>query len=232
MFDAIDLSKFVVTPLTDSEFAELSSECDRIIPDSVRQLLQTIGVPQNVCYSLPEDEDRFLSCQRGIPTEYCVFARDHSDDNLYAIGPDDLMFRLDPYESAIYKLSDSLETWLVDRVNAPSADGPPVWKVQLSFATDDEQSVLNLLARTFQLTDISDWEFKDKSPADVVTHHRNCVTAEGPSYVSRQQYHGWQTPIFYFNRDIPASDIRDAKATFRDFKDSKVGFKLINYGVF
>ena len=232
MFHAIDLSKFVVTPLTDAEFAELAAECDRCIPDSVRQLLQTIGVPQNVCYSLPEDEDSFLSYQQGIPTEYCVFARDDCDDNLYAIGPDDLLYRLDPYESAIHKQPESLETWLLEHVNDPAQDSNPVWKVQLSFTTGNEQDVLALLAKTFQLSDIADWQFKDKSPADVVTHHRNCLTAEGPSYVSRQQYHGWQTPIFYFNRDIPASGIREAKLAFRDFKDAEVGFKLINYGVF
>jgi hypothetical protein len=232
MFDAIDLSKFVVTPLTDSEFAELSTACDRRIPDSVRKLLQTIGVPQNVCYSLPEDEDRFLSYQRGVPAEYCVFARDDSDDNLYAVGPGEFVFRLDPYESAIHKLPESLEKWLFDRVNAPQADGAPVWKVQLSFQTDNELHVLELLTNTFHLSEFSDWEFKDKSPADVVTHHRSCVTAQGPSYVSRQEYRGWQTPIFYFNRDIPQSDIREAKAAFRMFKDADVGFKLINYGVF
>ena len=231
MFDAIDLSKFVVTPLTDSEFAELSVECDRRIPDSVRQLLQTIGVPQNFCYSLPEDEDTFLSYQRGIPTEYCVFARDDSDDNLYAVGPDDSLFKLDPHESAIHKHSGSVESWLLERVNEPTGDGP-VWQVQLSFTTNNEQLVLDLLSRTFQLTDLADWQFKDKSPADVVTHHRNCIAPEGPSCVSRQEYHGWQTPIFYFNRDIPSAGIRESKAAFRTFKDADVGFKLINYGVF
>ncbi|MAG94314.1 MAG: hypothetical protein CMJ48_11255 [Planctomycetaceae bacterium] len=221
-----------MTPLTDAEFAELSTQCDRRIPDSVRQLLQTIGVPQNVCYSLPDDEHQFLSYQQGIPTEYCVFARDDSDDNLYAVGPDDSLFRLDPYESAIHKQPETLQTWLLERVNAPSQEATPVWKVQISFATDNEQHVLGLLTKTFQLTDIADWQFKDKSPADVVTHHRDCVTPEGPSYVSRQQYHGWQTPIFYFNRDIPALEIREAKAAFRSFKDADVGFKLMNYGVF
>jgi len=232
MFDAIDLSKFVVTPLTDAEFAELATQCDRCIPDSVRHLLQTIGVPQNVCYSLPEDEGSFLSYQQGIPAEYCVFARDDNDETLCAVGPADLLFRLDPYESAIQKQPESLETWLLERVNAPSQDSTPVWKVQLSFTTDNEQYVLDLLSRTFRLTDIADWQFKDKSPADVVTHHRNCLTAEGPSYVSRQQYHGWHTPIFYFKRDIPASGIREAKSAFRGFRDAEVGFKLINYGVF
>lgn len=232
MFDAIDLSKFVVTPLADSEFFELLTACDRRIPDSVRQLLQTIGVPQNVCYSLPEDEDRFLSYQRGIPTEYCVFARDDSDDNLYAVGPQEAVFRFDPYASAINKVPESLESWLLDRINDLPEDGAPVWKVQLSFQTDNEPTVIDLLTTTFQLSDISGWKFKDRSPADVVTHHRGCVTAEGPSYVSRQEYHGWQTPIFYFNRDIPASDIREAKAVFRNFRDAGVGFKLINYGVF
>lgn len=231
MFDAIDLSKFVVTPLTDSEFAELSMECDRLIPDSVRQLLQTIGIPQNFCYSLPEDEDTFLSYQQRIPTEYCVFARDDSDDSLYAVGPDDSLFRLDPYESAIHKQPGTLESWLLERVNEPS-EGGPVWTVQLSFTTDNDQLVFDLLARAFELTDFADWEFKDKSSADVVTHHRNCMTPEGPSYVSRQKYRGWDTPIFYFNRDVPASGIRQAKAAFRGFKDAEAGFKLINYGVF
>lgn len=228
MFDAIDLSKFIVTPLTDAEYAELSIECDRHIPGSVRQLLQTIGVPQNVCYSLPDDEDQFLSYQQGIPTEYCVFARDISDGNLYAVGPDDSLFRLDPYESTILKQPETLQTWLFKRVNEPSEDGTPVWKTQLSFKTDNEQLVLDLLTTTFQLTDIADWQFKDKSPADVVTHHRNCVSAEGPSYVSRQEYHGWHTPIFYFNHDIPASDIREAKAAFRALLND--GMNLIASG--
>lgn len=232
MFHAIDLSKFVVTPLTEAEFAELSTRCDRHIPDSVRQLLQTIGVPQNICYSLPVDEDRFLSYQQGIPTEYCVFARDDSNDNLYAVGPDNSLFRLDPYESAIDKQPGSLDTWLLERLNNPSENGTPVWIVQLSFTTGNEHRVLDLLSKTFQLNDLADWQFKDTSPAGVVTHHRNCVTTGGPCYVSRQQYQSWQTPIFYFNREIPSSGIREAKAAFRGFKNAEVGFKLINYGVF
>lgn len=227
----IELSRYLVTPLTDAEFSELSNKCDRAIPDSVRSLLQTIGFPQNVSYLLPDDEDRFLSYQQGIPEEYCVFACDDSDDNLYAVGPNEVLFRLDPYEGAIHNQSGTIETWLLDRLNNPS-ESAPIWKVQLCFQTCNEKRILDLLSQSFKLSEVGDWEFVDKSQADVVTHHRNCVIEGKAVYVSRQQYDGWETPIFYLDRDIPASSVRDFKGIFKQFKELEIGFKLINYGVF
>jgi hypothetical protein len=197
----------------------------------VRSWLETVGSPQNVCYRLPDNADRFATMQRSMPSDTFTFATDDDLDAVFAVGPQNTVLKFTYGQEQPVDTGISFWDYVERNLAEPLGDIELAWHTQLSFSTDREHEVIALLSRAFSLTDFEGWAYIDTSPADVVTHHNNCNSPRGSTFVSRQTYHGWTTPICYFNYKIPLNDIRSLKTTFRHFDGASVGFKLIDYGI-
>jgi len=231
MFDTETLSRYVVTPLTDSEILELEAACQREIPTDVRSWLATVGAPQNLCRRLPEDEGEFVRMQQWVPGDLFAFSSDEELDAIFALDQQGNVYRKDYGKVEPDLVGGTLEEYVLSNLDAPSPLAETKWHTQLSFKTEHEDQVLAELSRAFSLTELSGWEYRDTSPADVITHVIRCTSPHGPTKISRQEYRGWTTPIFYFNRQISIDDIRSHKSIFRHFDTLDIGFKLINYGL-
>jgi hypothetical protein len=231
MIDAKTLSRYIVTPLTDSEVSELEVACDRPIPAPVREWLKTVGAPQNVCRRLPEDENRFAEMQQWVPDGLFAFASDEELDAIFALDVKGHVQRLDYGKRDPVLVPGTLTDYVLSNLEVPLPIAKTKWHTQLSFTTAKETEVVAELSRAFSLTDLAGWEYEETSPADVVTHWNRCISPHGPTKISRQEFHGWSTPIYYFNYQIAIDEIRSLKATFRRLQHLDIGFKLINYGL-
>lgn len=231
MFDNETLARYIVTPLTESEISELEVACKREIPPAVRDWLATVGAPQNLCRRLPEDESGFVQMQQWVPDGLFAFATDEDLDAIFALDPQGHVYRLDYGQPDPVLIPGTLTDYVLSNLDVPLPIAETKWHTQLSFTTDKRNEVVAELSRAFSLTGLSGWEYHDTSPADVVTYVNRCASPRGLTQISCQEYHGWSTPIFYFNCQTPIDDIRSVKATFRYFETLDIGFKLINYGL-
>jgi hypothetical protein len=231
MIDAEILSRYIVTPLTDTEVSELEVACGGAIPPAVREWLITVGAPQNVCRRLPEDESRFAQMQQRVPVGLFAFASDEELDAIFALDTKGHVQRLDYGKRDPVLVPGTLTDYVLSNLDAPLPIAKTKWHTQLSFTTAKEKEVIAELSRAFSLTGLVGWEYEDTFPAEVVTHSNRCTSPHGPTKISRLEFHGWSTPIYYFNYQVAIDDIRHLKATFRHFQDLDIGFKLINYGL-
>lgn len=231
MLSSDTLSNYVSTPLSDAEIAAVEKACGRALPKDVRSWLETVGSPQNVCHRLPDNADRFATMQRSMPNDTFAFATDDDLDAVFAIGPQNTVLKFTYGQKQPVDTGTTFWDYVNNNLAEPLGDIKLAWHTQLSFSTDKEEEVLALLSRAFSLTEFEGWAYVDTSPANVITHHNNCNSPHGSTFVSRQTYRGWNTPICYFNYKIPLDDIRSLKATFRHFDGESVGFKLIDYGI-
>ena len=231
MIDAETLSRYIVTPLSESEVSELEETCGRLIPSAVREWLKTVGAPQNVCHRLPEDESRFAQMQQWVPAGLFALASDEGLDAIFALDAKGHVLRFVYGKREPIPVPGTLTDYVLSNLAPPLLSAKAKWHTQLSFTTANETAVVAELSRAFSLTDLGGWEYEGTSPADVVTHLKRCNSPRGPTRISQQEYHGWSTPIYYFNCQIAIDDIRSFKAIFRHLQSLPLGFKLINYGL-
>ncbi|TWT31348.1 SMI1/KNR4 family protein [Blastopirellula retiformator] len=231
MLPAEILSQYIVTPLTLEEIDELESDCQRKLPEPIRQWLATVGAPQNVCYRLPENESRFITMQQWTPAGYFAFASDEDLDATFVLDDQANVYMLQLGS----KKPEPVSGTFVEYVLANLAPREPIeeikWHTQLAFQTDEEDIVLRELSEAFSLTDLGGWQYQDTSPAEVITYTNSCVSPNGDVKISRQEYNGWDAPIYYFNREVDIAQIRRLKSIFRRFEKLNIGFKLIDYGL-
>lgn len=231
MLDDLNLTDYIVTPLNDAEIAELRLRCDRPISEPIVRLLQTLGMPQNVCFQLPQDDGGFLAHQQGVPPEFCVFLRDDNEDSAYALDASGALFQFDFERRRVTRHPQTLAQFLMPRINPTPGSKHAAWHVQLGFQTNDEPNVLAALMEAYRLTHLSEWIYVGTSPAAVVSHRLECMSPDGPVRISRLMYSDWEAPLYSFNRRIPPAEIPQSKAVFRRLAKADLGFGLCNYGI-
>lgn len=226
----INLAPYVTNPLTEEELGTLEELLDRSIPSVVREILTTIGFPQNVCYRLPEDEFELTRMQTDVHPDFFGFAHDEDEDLLLCDSAGNVFkhaSRLDNYKVIGHSVAQFVKANIVEaETNVELA-----WHTQLSFHTNREDAVIAALGETFHLTSESGWQYSDTSPADVVTDVRHFESTAGEKRLSRLSYHGWDEPIFFINFRFRPDEIKTAKARIKQLTEADVGFKLVNYGI-
>ncbi|MGC4005732.1 MAG: hypothetical protein QM811_22470 [Pirellulales bacterium] len=165
MIDADILSRYIVTPLSESEIEDLEDACGRSIPAAMCDWLKIVGVPQNVCHRLPDDESRFAEMQKWVPAALFAFASDEELDAIFALDAQGRVFRLDYGVREPIPVSGTLTDYVLSNLAPPLPVANTKWHTQLSFSTVDEITVVAELSRAFLLTDLAGWEYEGTSPA-------------------------------------------------------------------
>src|SRR5690349_6472633 len=132
MIDAETLSRYIVTPLSESEVSELEDTCARSIPPAVREWLKTVGAPQNVCHRLPEDESRFAQMQKWVPPELFAFASDEELDAIFALDAKGHVLRLDYGQGEPIPVPGTLTDYVLSNLAPPLPIAKAKWHTQLS----------------------------------------------------------------------------------------------------
>lgn len=214
MFDTDTLSLYIVTPLTDSEIAELEAACEREIPTDVRNWLAIVGAPQNLCRRLPEEEQQFVQMQQWVPDHLFAFASDEDLDAIFALDQQGNVYRKDYGQPAPEMISGTLAEYVLSNLDAPLPIAETKWHTQLSFTTEQEGKVIGELSRAFSLTELSGWEYHDTSPAEVVTHVNRCKSPHGPTKSPGKHITAGQVPS---STSIVKSQLRTFAVTNRPF---------------
>lgn len=229
MLADVDLSPYVIHPISDEEIDALASALDRPLPTQIRELLRTIGCPQNFCRRLPDDERKLVEMQRGAGDGCFVFASDPNEDPIVcdATGR---VFRLDPYDRRHESVAESVEAYV--RLEAREPDpAPQAWHVQFTFQTNEVDEAMNALSEALGSKAETDWIHRDTSPAGVVTQCRRLSGPDGDYELSRLTYDGWESPTLALDYRFRPADIDRGRRIARRLEETPYGFALVNYGI-
>jgi len=231
--------------LPETEVMDIEQKISKQFPIYFREFLKTFGVRQDFVFGLLTREIDFIEHTHYLPKEirksfiligdnggvdfWLLNTDNQSDTNLY-----EWQHWLD---GKVVKLGYNFETLLKESILKLSDPGikretndKKNWCVQFAIPTNNEQKIYS----TIPLTPIQPWELKEVSPAKVYCYETKATLAGKVVKLTRQEYTGWNSPIYYFDLKEPATEF-GKQSLIKDIDDNlkKVfpKYTLGDYGI-
>lgn len=231
--------------LTEAEVLAIEQKIGKIFPIHFREFLKTFGVRQDFIFGLISREGDFENNTKYLPehikTSYIVIGDNGGEDYwlINTLNKDDT----DIYEwqhwndGEVVKLGYNFNELIqrnISNLSDPSielqSNAQKSWCVQFSIPTNSEHKIYE----TVPLTEVQNWVLKEVSPAKVHCYETKAKLYGKTIKLKRQEYGGWETPIYYFDLREPVSEF-DKQSTIKEI-DTRLKaifpkYKLVDYGI-
>jgi hypothetical protein len=230
-------------PLTELEVQNKEVEFSVKFPSFYSDFLITFGITQDVVpefwTTLDEYDERLRLTLDALKGDFIPVADSLEGKLLIHIaGSDKLVlwqYWIDHHEPE--ELQESFYNFVNQRVDQVAADEErypntrKVWSTQFSIATSLPAVFLDKLGVTL----LNDWQHVETTEAGVgVFQSTLSLNGESTPFV-RQEYSGWNTPIYYFDYLEPVSRILQTDFSVIKHIDSLLrelpGYQMTDYGI-
>lgn len=232
-------------PLSLNEVTNLQKQIGQNFPDYYRQFLLTFGIRQDFVFELFKREEDFADQYKWLPKK---LRRDFVPIGGSSAGGDTWLIKSNSEEQKIYELwhegngelteldfsfKELIEkniSELGELFERKPFNKDKNWCVQFSIQTTKETELL----KTINAQQTKGWTDVEVSSAGVRSFETEIELASKKIRLSRQEFKGWQKPIYYFNWKEPAYQI-GAGSFIRTLNEKLIkafkGYKLIDYGI-
>jgi hypothetical protein len=231
--------------LTETEVTDFEQKIGKTFPSYFREFLHVFGVRQDFVFGLLPREIDFIERTNYLPDEIkksFILIGDNGGEDFWLLNTNN-QNDTDLYEwqhwldGKVVKLGHNFETLIKESISKLSdkeikseTNDKKNWCVQFTIPTDNEQKIYG----TIPLTPIQDWELKEVTPAQVHCFETNAKLVDKIIKLTKQEYAGWESPIYYFNLKEPAKEY--GKESLIKEIDSKLKtafpkYRLIDYGI-
>lgn len=231
--------------LTEGEVLNIESAINNKFPKYFREYLKIFGVRQDLVFGLLSKEDDFFKLTEYLPNDIkksFVVIGDNGGEDFWLLNSED------DNDTNIYEwkhwlngevvnmgynfetlLNQSISKLLDDKIVRATND-LKFWNVQFAIPTNDENSLYTTLS--FEPT--QQWELEEISSANVHCYLTKVKLDNTEIKLKRQEYEGWNSPIYYFNLKEPVSNFGKhslIKDLDTKLKQTFPEYSLIDYGI-
>lgn len=231
--------------LTEVEILNIEKNIENRFPNYFREFLKIFGVRQDLFFGLLSKEDDFLQQTEYLPNEikksfvvigdsggegfWLLNSQNDNDTDIYEWKHwlDGKVENIGYNFEALLKQSISK---LLDEKIEREINKNKFWNVQFAIPTKDE----NLIYSTIPFEPIQEWELEEISPANVLCYLTKVKLGNDEIKLTKQEYNGWNSPIYYFNLKEPVSNFGKhslIKDIDNKLKQTFPEYSLIDYGI-
>jgi hypothetical protein len=238
-------SKVFFYGMADDVISGIEKKINSKFPSYFREFLKIFGVRQDFVFGLIHREIDFVELSEFLPDNIkkkFVLVGDNGGEDFW------LLNTIDESDMKIYEwehwkegkviksgfdfkmlLENSLRE-LTETHPASGTNDKKNWCVQFAIPTNNE----DLIYQTIPIFKLQEWSLKEVSPAKVFCYETKLQTGDKIIPFTRQEYQGWETPIYYFNMKEPVNNFGKS-SVIKDFdnmlKSKFSEYKLIDYGI-
>ena len=231
--------------LTEDEVVIIEKNIGKRFPNYFREFLKVFGVRQDFVSGLLNKEGDFVEQTAFLPEDIknsFVIIGDNGGEDFWLLNTenenDTNVYQWQHWlDGKVANIGYNFETLINESISKLSdtkikreTNDNKFWNVQFAIPTNDEK----LIYSTIQIETIQDWELEEISPAKVHCYLKKVKLDSTEIILTKQEYYGWDSPIYYFNLKEPVSNfgkyslIKDIdnklKQTFSDYS-------LVDYGI-
>jgi hypothetical protein len=231
--------------LKESEILEIEKKIGKKFPFYFQEFLKTFGVRQDFVFGLIENENTFIENFEYLPNEIkksFILIGDNGGEDFWLLNSenekDTNIYEWQHWLNGdVVELGYNFETLLnesilklSDKAIKRETNDLKNWCVQFAITTENEQKIYD----TISLSIIEDWKLEQVSPAEVYCYERKVKLGDKIIKFTRQEYSGWDSPVYYFDLKEPANEFgKESLIKEIDTKLRKVfpEYNLIDYGI-
>ena len=231
--------------LTEEEVSNIEINIENKFPNYFREFLKIFGVRQDLVFGLLRKEDDFIEKAEYLPDDIkksFVIIGDNGGEDFWLLNNknenDTNIYEWKHWlDGKVVKIGYNFETLLKQRVSELSSEKTEreindnkFWNVQFVIPTKDEK----LIYSTIPLTPMQDWELEEISPAKVHCYLTIAKLYDTEIKLTKQEYEGWNSPIYYFNLKEPVSNFgrySRIKDLDNKLKQTFSEYCLVDYGI-
>lgn len=231
--------------LTEDKISVIEEQMENKFPIYFREFLKIFGVRQDFVFGLLDKEKSFVEKMSYLPDNIkksFVIIGDNGGEDYWLLNSenenDKSIYEWKYWDDGeIEKLNFNFDTLLKrslirlsDTTVNRKINNNKLWCVQFAIPAKNQQDICSVIPLTIS----DEWKLIEVSPAEVYCYETIALLNGTEIKLKRQEYSGWENPIYYFDLKEPLSNF--GKESLIEELDNKLKqqfseYRLGDYGI-